>query len=493
MLETYREEFVAFRQTVAREEYLHFAGLKETIELEPVYERYAALFTPEAVAWLRAELDATSDLFPTQRYGIRLLISFAQRAFVERAVAPLTEEIAEVESALMLSVNGEDTPFHQSAVLLARESSGERRRNIYQERLRSIETVNPRRLQRLQRIHEGASTLGFSCYRQMLERQTGLEYERLCRELNSWMERSEGSYHARLGEALERDLRISPQYADRGDQPHFQQLVEYDEHFPSSGLRKAYEETLQGLGIRGEKQSNVAIDDEDRPRKHPRAFCSPIQIPEEIKLVIRPTGGQNDYQALMHEGGHAQHFAWTSPNLLPEFRYAGDNAVTECYAFLFNYLVTDPLWLADVVSFGLNYGFVERTRLHKLLYLRRYIGKMEYELRLHSQEPSEGSAEDYTRILTRATGFRYHPEEYLIDTDDGFYSADYLRAWAVEVLLREHLRTRFGRRWWRSRRAGDYLIDLWSTGQRYTVEELAKLAGLGDLSFDPLFMELLDA
>jgi hypothetical protein len=35
-------------------------------------------------------------------------------------------------------------------------------------------------------------------------------------------------------------------------------------------------------------------------------------------------------------------------------------------------------------------------------------------------------------------------------------------------------------------KVADELIDMWNTGSRYTVEELASLAGLGSLSFDLL-------
>ena len=51
---------------------------------------------------------------------------------------------------------------------------------------------------------------------------------------------------------------------------------------------------------------------------------------------------------------------------------------------------------------------------------------------------------------------------------------------------------RHGHRWWASRKAGDELIDLWNTASRYSVEELARLIGFGEISFD-LIAELLIA
>jgi hypothetical protein len=59
--------------------------------------------------------------------------------------------------------------------------------------------------------------------------------------------------------------------------------------------------------------------------------------------------------------------------------------------------------------------------------------------------------------------------------------------------LREHLRTRWGRRWWASRKAGDELIDLWNVSSRYTVEELARQIGFGEISFDLLADSLIAA
>ena len=41
--------------------------------------------------------------------------------------------------------------------------------------------------------------------------------------------------------------------------------------------------------------------------------------------------------------------------------------------------------------------------------------------------------------------------------------------------------------------AGETLIDIWNTGRRYTVEELASMIGLGALDFDWLASESLES
>ena len=70
-------------------------------------------------------------------------------------------------------------------------------------------------------------------------------------------------------------------------------------------------------------------------------------MPDEVYLVIAPTGGRDDYGALFHEGGHVEHYANTDPGLAFEFRHLGDNSVTESFAFLMEHLVEDRDWLRD--------------------------------------------------------------------------------------------------------------------------------------------------
>jgi hypothetical protein len=197
---------------------------------------------------------------------------------------------------------------------------------------------------------------------------------------------------------------------------------------------------------------------------------------------------------LFHEAGHAQHFGWSSREIMnrhPEFVYSPDNATTESFAFLLNHLFHDARWLKDHrpgVSEEQSRLIARELALLSTHTVRRYCAKLRYEIVLHDSS-SVGSAElasSYATMQSEATGFVRSSALYLSDVDDGYYSAAYLRAWAFEAGLREYLRTRYGYRWWASRKAGDELIDLWSTSSRYSVEELSRLLGLGELDFDLL-------
>ncbi len=62
-------------------------------------------------------------------------------------------------------------------------------------------------------------------------------------------------------------------------------------------------QTLADLGIDLHSQRNVHLDLDQRPGKSPRAFCSPIEVPDKVMLVIQPIGGHDDWRALFHEAG----------------------------------------------------------------------------------------------------------------------------------------------------------------------------------------------
>jgi hypothetical protein len=241
----------------------------------------------------------------------------------------------------------------------------------------------------------------------------------------------------------------------------------------------ALESTLAGLGIRLTGQKNVKLDVEQRPGKSPRAFCATVRVPDEVYLVIAPRGGHDDYGTLFHEAGHTEHYASVDPSLPFEFRYLGDNSVTEGFAFLLQHLTEDPHWLRAVLGVENAAGYVAYARAGKLVFLRRYAAKLAYELELHAgTRPLAEMPELYAGFLSEAVGVEWPALTYLADVDEGYYAANYLRAWAFEAQLRRLMTTRFGPEWFSSGEAGELLRSIWREGQRLDADELlAEIAG----------------
>lgn len=489
MLDEYRREYASFHTAHMREHYLFLSGQKNSLQLEPIYDRYGDLFSEDSVARLKQALDDTPEHFETERAAIHRLYTLAVEQFLENSVKELTQQISEYEASASIIVLDREMTFQDSAVAISSERDREMRGAIYGKRLGVIEASNDLRAERLGKLHDTARSLGHASYAALFEELRRLSYEAVARAAEALLTRTENLYVARLNEALRRDLGLGIEEATRADSIYFTHLTGFDERFPADRLLEVYTETMAGLGIRVQSQKNIAIDKESRPRKSPRAFCLPVSVPGDIRLVIRPVGGQTDYQALFHESGHAQHYAWASEALRPEFRHTGDYALTETYAFLFNHLISDGAWLASFLDFQEHREFIRSVMLARLVTVRRHVAKLIYERELHRAGDLARSADAYASLQTEATKFRTEPAEFLYDLDDSFYSASYLRAWAFEVALREHLKSRFGQRWWASLRAGSFLKEIWETGDRYTVDEMAAQIGIGPITFDPLIDE----
>jgi len=111
-----------------------------------------------------------------------------------------------------------------------------------------------------------------------------------------------------------------------------------------------------------------------------------VRIPREVYLVLLPHGGATDYRTLLHELGHALHFGYMRDDLPFEYRWLGDNSITEGYAMLFDHLMHDAGWLARYSALG-RVRVAEYRRaaaFEELQFLRRYAAKLVYELRLYS-------------------------------------------------------------------------------------------------------------
>jgi hypothetical protein len=253
--------------------------------------------------------------------------------------------------------------------------------------------------------------------------------------------------------------------------------------------------TTLALGFDMNAIPNIRLDLEDRPQKSPRACVIPSNPPDVVHLITRAQGGLSDYQAFLHEAGHALHYAGVDPRLPYTFRSVSrDHALTEIYSYIFEAVTREPGWHA--LHFGLSDGQAEENAqatlfLEALLY-RRYAAKLRYELGFWSAFAEErGTSErDYSALLTAATGIRYDPRNYLSDMDSGFYSADYLRAWIRSAQLRVFLLREVGDDWWRDRQSGEILRELFLEGTKPSSEEIAARIGYEPFDTAPLAADL---
>src|SRR3989454_427181 len=252
-------------------------------------------------------------------------------------------------------------------------------------------------------------------------------------------------------------------------------------------------DTIKQLGFDLAAQPNIRLDLDDRPQKSPRACVIPSDPPAVVHLITRAQGGLHDYQAFLHEAGHALHYAGCDPNLPYTFRnLSRDHALTEIYSYILEAISREPGWHARYFELSDDEAAqnAEATVFIEALLFRRYVAKLVFELEFWARFGQDGGTPDgYSERLSDATGVFYRADGYLADMDAGFYSADYLRAWIRSAQLREHLSREVGPEWWRSPETGDRLRALFNEGTRPSSEEIAARIGVDPLDTGPLVSE----
>jgi len=476
-----------FCSEMEKEWYLNWAGLKEEMNLSAIYDKYRHLFTKELILAVKEERKHAKG---EEERKLRYLQQFFVGEYLGTTVREFTDKAETMESKENIKVDGEDIPFRLAAVKIANEPNRERRSKLFEARNRVIDKINVVLLERMEKLHETSRELGYTNYMSLFKDIKGIDFQRLEKLMRDFIAKTESIYTTRMDKALLEKVGVKLKDAEKHDLAFFFRAKEFDTYFKKEDAVGTLRKTLANMDLRLERQKNIEVDVEERPKKSPRAFCCGVKVPDDVKLVIMPKGGHDDYAALFHEAGHAEHFGCVNSDLAVEYKRLGDNSVTETFAFLLEYLLTDENWLRQYTPLKEAEEYLAFLYLYKLYFLRRYGGKLSYELKLHTAETLKEMDKIYKQTLEEALKFKHPANHYLTDHDDGFYCAQYLRAWIFEEQLKAILKERFGEKWFNNREAGTFLKDLWVDGQKYDVVELAQMLGYKDLSIDLLLSSL---
>ncbi|MDE1820571.1 MAG: hypothetical protein KGI98_06920 [Euryarchaeota archaeon] len=472
--DTLVDHLESFSQELLREAYLVGAGRKARGDEARIYRRWRTLFLPSA--WSRLPSGP-----PRTRARLE---EFLKVGYVDRAVAPWQDRRRNRLLRSTVLWEGRKVPFFSASVQLAELPRREDRRALYGELAKVWRSVAEEEEGVWATFQEGTRSLGFSDGRAASEALFHYGIPRLLRETRRFASSTLSIYAPLLRERAEAEG-LAPKDLRTYDAGRLLRGMGWSASFPKDGLVPFLRRFLRGTGL---PWGVFRPDLEVRPRKNPRAFCAPVRVPEEVYLVLRPTGGYEDYHTALHEMGHALHFGLTDPALDPVFRRLGDASLTEGWAFVLDLLFLNPSFVRTSLH---DREFVRFVALAQIWMLRRYAGKIAYESRFF-RDPTDPSLRSlYVRSLQRTTLVRPDEEgsmadRWRSDVDPWMYTAAYLRAWMFAGAFTELLERRWGERWWSRREAGAFLARLWSHGLHPTVEELSEEFGLGALSLLPL-------
>lgn len=463
------------------------SGQRDELGMEAIYDRYATLFERSAIDGLRA-LASGADAAARQA---RAVLAFAVEGYLERQVADLTDAIQVAEAQAAIIWRGERISYRVAPIRIAQISHRGERNAMEASYQEAVEAINPLRLTRLERLRAAMVELGYADEPALIRALHDVDVDELADDLRQFLVESETVYFAALRRYLA-EIDIEQGDASSADLAHLLRGNGWDPWFSPRRMLPVAEATLSGLGIELRAQANVTLDLEPRPNKSPRAFAVPVRVPQDVRLVVQPRGGHDDYDGLLHELGHVEHFAHVDPKLPVAWRHLGDNSVTEGYAFLLQYLMLEPDWLAEQLDMpdGEAAGWADFAAFRKLVYLRRYVAKLLYELRLHRDAEIGLARAYYAGLLGLLIGVRIPEASFLADLDDHFYTARYLRAWMLEASLAAALKARHGERWWRDPAAGETLRRSWSRGQEWNAQDVVAHLGYDRLDWRPVLRQI---
>src|SRR3954453_6809713 len=116
MIDAFRQQADDFIRDLDEEYYLHFAGLKETLDVEQIYERYDDLTKLETAQQMK---DAPTELW-----------RFACEGFLGNLTREHQARLAATEAELETTVDGETIPYRMLRVAMSNEADRDRRRRL---------------------------------------------------------------------------------------------------------------------------------------------------------------------------------------------------------------------------------------------------------------------------------------------------------------------------------------------------------------------------
>ena len=454
-------------------------GEKETSEQAQILARYEDLFDRDQLALLRA---AEEDATEVERERLYRLRATCESGIISAELAERDDALENALLAERIEWQGAEIPLRTAQALLATTPAYADRDRLGACQLAASARFNDERLGLLAAHEALAAELSREpdpVRRSDDEKQISLLGARCCTRRRRRAARRPRS--TRLRTTLVR----APAGPGPRDRAHVGAHGMDAPALPARRRRIPKEPMCAGvrrrpctrLGFDIEGERGIKLDLEDRPQKSPRACVIASDPPRLVHLITRAQGGLHDYEAFLHEAGHALHYAGCDPDLAPAFRrIARDHALTEIYSFLLDSIV--PRARLARAAVRAQRGAGARACRGNGVSRRTALPSLHRQSSASSSilvgfGADGGTPGGYEERLTAATGIRYPAEGFLADMDAGFYSADYLRAWVRSAQLRRHLQTTVGPDWWQRRETGDFLRGPFREGTRPSSEEIA--------------------
>src|SRR4029079_11312162 len=303
-------------------------GEKETSEQAEIVARYADLFTRDQLDALReaesgAEGDEREQLYRLRRVGEGGIVS---AELVERE-----DELENRQLAARLTFRDEEMPLRTAQAKLAVLHEYADREELGDVFADLNATFNEDRLELARAGEELSADLsGEPDPVARNEEEKAISLRRLSSALSEAAAASEQAYLRMRESWFERVLGPTRDEHPRSyHMAYVRRLSPLESTYTKERATDVCLATLRELAFALAGDPNIKPDLDDRPQKAPRACVIASDPPTVVHLITRAQGGLHDYQACLHEAGHALHYAGCDPVLPYTFRrLSRDHALT---------------------------------------------------------------------------------------------------------------------------------------------------------------------
>lgn len=467
-------------------------GLQSESRFADIYAKYAHLYTSEQLEALGRARDAATDDVSRDRMN-RLWFEAADQVAAAEVIEA-AQELYNERLAWRTTFDGTEMSINGIGAAIAAEPDFDRREQLYELLCGADEEFAQRDVELEARSQELRSQVfGLDGEVGIASARMGIDVARFSGQVDEVAARTADAYTSQAAELFPVLLDRDVERPSRAHAAYMRSLHGWDHVYTRERMVDVCNRTVAELGFDLEQLPTILPDLEDRPEKDPRACVIPVRVPEEVHLVVRPTGGITDYQAFLHEAGHALHFGLTSADLPFEHRYVSpDNALTEIYSYVVERITHEPLWHER--HFGLSREQAEQvcaqTSFVDASLFRRYGAKLAYELQFWANPLDPANPSRYAQGLSAATLMTYPTSQFASDMDGGLYAADYLRAWRTSEQVLAWLRREHGEEWFCSGAAAPFLRELFVQGSLPSNEQVSAQIGSSPDDFDDLVRHL---
>lgn len=241
---------------------------------------------------------------------------------------------------------------------------------------------------------------------------------------------------------------------------------------------KSVKKTMRELGLNPDK---IKLDDVDRPKKYASPFCQCIQIPKDIRVSYKPENPLNDANSLYHECGHAIHFSSIKKELPYWTRYLISEGLAETFSTFFEHLLSEYEYLTEELKLDPGYSkeLIRRINFMKLFGNAFYAGNSLFRIAYWNEKLKfEECNARYAKEIRKSMGIKI-PGAYWqlhhILPESLVYVPSYMLAEIQQEKIKRKLRQKYGKRWWKSRKAGKEVQKIMEQGADSPAADFSKI------------------